>query len=96
VYVASFNALRERVQISSGGGQAARWNPQGNKLYYMAQDGKIMEVPLKIGSRVDAGRPIVVFQVPPRTESEYAVLPDGKFVTLENTSNGGSAVATLN
>jgi len=94
VYVASFNALQERFQISSGGGQMPRWNLQGNKLYYVAPDGKLMEVPLKIGSRVDVGRSNVVFQAPPRTE--YAVLPDGKFVTLENNDNGSSTVAILN
>lgn len=71
-----------------------RWNLQGNKLYYVAPDGKLMEVPLKIGSRVDVGRSNVVFQAPPRTE--YAVLPDGKFVTLENNDNGSSTVAILN
>jgi hypothetical protein len=60
----------------------------------MAQNGKIMEVPLKIGSRVDVPSPTLVFQGPPR--AEYAVLPNGNFVTLEYTDNGSSAVATLN
>jgi hypothetical protein len=59
-------------------GQAPRWNRQGNRIYYMAQNGKIMEVPLKIGSRVDATSPTLVFQAPLR--AEYAVLPDGNFV----------------
>ena len=94
VYVASFTALQNRVQISSGGGQAPRWNRQGNRIYYMAQNGKITEVPLKIGSRVDSTTPTLIFQAPLR--AEYAVLPDGNFVTLENTDNGSSAVATLN
>jgi eukaryotic-like serine/threonine-protein kinase len=94
VYVASFSTPQDRFQISSGGGQAPRWNRQGNRIYYMAQDGKVMEVPLKIGSRVDATSPTLLFQAPPR--AEYAILPDGKFVTLENTYNGSSAVATLN
>src|SRR4029078_11422270 len=48
VYVASFSSPQDKFQISSGGGQAPRWNRQGNRIYYMAQDGKVMEVPLKI------------------------------------------------
>jgi hypothetical protein len=94
VYVAPFSTPQDRFQISSGGGQTPRWNREGNRIYYMAQDGKVMEVPLKIGSRVDASSPTLVFQAP--RGAEYGVLPDGKFVTLENTYNGSSAVATLN
>jgi Tol biopolymer transport system component len=94
VYVASFSPGRERFQISSGGGQRPQWNRQGNGIYYMTQHGKVMEVPLKIGSKIDAGVATFLFQVP--RNSDYAVLPEREFVTLENTNDVSPIIAALN
>jgi Tol biopolymer transport system component len=94
VYVESFTSPQDKFQISSGGGQAARWNRQGNKIYYMDEDGRIMEVPLNISFRIDAGSPKLLFQA--SKNSDYAILSDGKFVTLENTHDPSSVIGALN
>ena len=94
VYVASFGEPEGRLQVSSAGGQTPRWNQQGDRLYYIAEDGKLMEVRLKTGSKVNVATPRSLFQV--RKDSDYAVMPDEKFMIMENTANLNSMVAALN
>jgi Tol biopolymer transport system component len=66
VYVTSFPEPRGKWQISSGGGQQPRWRGDGRELFYLSPDGKMMAVPVTLGSSVEAGAPTALFQAHPR------------------------------
>ena len=74
-------------QVSANGGWAPRWSPDGRELYYLALDGKLMAVPLRIGSIIEPDVPSVLFQTPitlvDPLRDQYAVSADGeRFVFL--------------
>jgi dipeptidyl aminopeptidase/acylaminoacyl peptidase len=55
IYIAPFGRPGVPVQISTNGGQNARWMPDGNHLLYMATDHQVITVPLELGATVQAG-----------------------------------------
>ena len=55
------------VLVSAGGGTAPRWRGDGNELFYLAPDGKMMAVDVKAGQDFSAGTPRPLFQAPPGT-----------------------------
>lgn len=82
IYIAPFPGPGGKWQISSGGGVWPKWRSDGKALYYLANQGKLMEVPVTTrGSAVQAGVPRQLFQV--RSIENYGPTPDGKrFVIL--------------
>jgi Tol biopolymer transport system component len=68
IYVTSFPEPRGKWQVSSGGGQQPRWHGDGRELFYLSSDGKMMAVPVNLGSSVEAGTPTVLFQAHPRQQ----------------------------
>jgi Tol biopolymer transport system component/predicted Ser/Thr protein kinase len=66
--------------ISDHGGSSPRWRGDGKELYYIAQDGKLMAVPLAGGHGFKAGVPKVLFQAPQGANvgTRWAPAPDGK------------------
>jgi eukaryotic-like serine/threonine-protein kinase len=67
--------------ISTAGGSEPRWRGDGNELYYLAPDRKLMAVQLAINGGLVAGLPKALFQAPQITSTfPYAwdVTPDGK------------------
>jgi Tol biopolymer transport system component len=80
VYVQSFPPTGIKYQISTGGGVQPRWRNDGRELFYIAEDGKLMAVPVKTGATFEFGSPSVLFEppVPQSPGSEgYEVSPDG-------------------
>jgi len=74
-------------QISAEGGVEPKWRHDGRELYYISLDGKMMSVPISLGSTVTAGRPVALFQTPltvnrasPTRDRRYDVAPDGRFL----------------
>jgi Tol biopolymer transport system component len=76
VYVAPLPDAVVRTRVSKGGGQMARWNPDGSELVFLAADRRLVSVPvgkdgtLGPGARVSLfalgdGPPLVDFEVPP-------------------------------
>ena len=61
VYVISSGAGGGKWQISSGGGQQPLWRRDGNELFYLSSDDKLMSVPIKLNAdsvQADAARPL--------------------------------------
>jgi Tol biopolymer transport system component len=53
IYVQPF-PQGKREQISTGGGAQVRWRTDGKELFYIALDGRLMAVPIRIDSARDA------------------------------------------
>jgi hypothetical protein len=53
------------VRVSRGGGIAPRWRGDGNELFYLAPDGKMMAVEVTAGQEFRTGTPTPLFQTPP-------------------------------
>ena len=53
------------VRVSRGGGTAPRWRGDGNELFYLAPDGKMMAVEVLAGAEFRIGMPAPLFQTPP-------------------------------
>jgi Tol biopolymer transport system component len=66
IYVTSFPEARGKWQVSTGGGEQPQWRGEGQELFYLSPDRKIMAVPVKTGASFDAGAPATLFQANPR------------------------------
>jgi len=81
VYVQSFPPTGIKRQISTTGGFEPRWRNDGRELFYIAEDGKLMAVPVKTGATFEFGSPSALFEPPvpqgPDTPG-YEVSPDGQ------------------
>ena len=83
--------------MSSGGGTRPRWRPDGKELFYLANDLKLMAVPLAPGrdaQTLDPGAPVPLFQTQVvytnslgMEKPNYAVAPDGQRFLI-NTVTG--------
>jgi serine/threonine protein kinase len=87
VYVQPFPGPGSKTLISTNGGAEARWRRDGKELLYMALDGRLMAVPIRLpatGDTVEAGVPVPLFltHVPRAVEHidgpQYVVSPDGQ------------------
>jgi Tol biopolymer transport system component len=73
------------IRISTDGGDQVRWRPDGKELFYVARDGRLMAVPLRLGSNgetAEAGTPVPLFQTHvsgmPTGQTQYVVSSDGQ------------------
>jgi Tol biopolymer transport system component len=82
VYVTPFPGPGRRIPISTGGGQAPMWAPNGRELYYWNLDTtKLMEVDVVTGSSFHAGPPRSLLDFPYDPSSparNYDITPDGR------------------
>ena len=62
VYVQSFPPTGGKWQISNGGGSAPHWRRDGNELFYIAPDKRVMAVNVKLGTPFEFGTPVPLFQ----------------------------------
>jgi dipeptidyl aminopeptidase/acylaminoacyl peptidase len=90
VYIQSFPALTGKEQVSTAGGSEPRWRRDGKELFYVAADRKLMSVPVKSGTTLQADAPRALFETtlpfaPAR--QNYSVSPDGQRFLL-NTPAG--------
>jgi Tol biopolymer transport system component len=63
VYVQPFPGSGRREQASINGGAQVRWRRDGRELFYIALDGRLMAVPLRIasGQPLELGTPVPLF-----------------------------------
>ena len=62
IYVQSFPEPKRKWQISMGGGMFPQWGAGGQELFYLAPNGKLMSVKLKLGAdSVEPSRPRELF-----------------------------------
>jgi serine/threonine protein kinase len=95
IYVRSFPGPSREWRISSAGGQLPHWSNDGHKIYYVTQDWRLTEVPVKMGAAVQVGTPRFLFNL--LEGSEYEALADGKFLVNEPLGNlFGDQVVVLN
>jgi hypothetical protein len=90
VYVCRFPDGAQKSVISNAEGSEAWWNRRSNELLYLAGDGFITAVSIRIdGDRVIAGRPTPLFQIRTATSptvfgDAYAPVADGnRFLVRE-------------
>jgi eukaryotic-like serine/threonine-protein kinase len=101
IYIRSFPGPGGQQQVSTSGGIQARWRSDGQELYYIAPDGKLMAVPITIdGGAIQPGTPVALFQTRiwgggsnATLGHQYDVAPDGRF--LLNSAVDDVAVAPI-
>ena len=62
VYVETYPRTGERWSISSEGGTDARWRPDGQELFYLTPDYRLMAVPVRTTGGFSAGRAVELFR----------------------------------
>jgi eukaryotic-like serine/threonine-protein kinase len=84
VYVRPFPAASGQSLISVAGGMQPEWRRDGNELFYISADRKLMAVPVTTeGTTFSAGAPRALFEVQmpeqtPPYPTDYAVAMDGQ------------------
>ena len=82
IYLQDFPVPGGKTQISTEGGDRPRWNPNGNELFYVGLDGRLMSVNLGSGpaAEIESPRPLFAIQTPCGRTREfcYDVSPDGE------------------
>ncbi len=94
IYVRSFPESGGVWRISFHGGRSPSWSRDGRKLYYLTLDGRLMEIPIKTGAGVKAGKARFLFSIPGE-ESEYEVLGDGKFLINQQAKPSAGPLTVL-
>jgi eukaryotic-like serine/threonine-protein kinase len=102
IYVQSFTADGRagsgRVRISTNGGGQPRFRPDGQELFYLSGDGRLMAVPITgHGATFEHGEPKVLFKtrtLPPIVEVqfEYDVTRDGQRFLMGTILDGPNAM----
>ena len=100
IFVAGFPNPGAHIQISNHGGAQARWRADGNELYFIGLDKKLMAVAIDTShGKVETGVPHALFQtriIAPRIVLfQYAVSPDGKCFLINSLPPVGAAPVTV-
>jgi hypothetical protein len=102
VSIQSFPRPVEKWQISTGGGAWPRWRRDGRELFYVASDGTLMAVPMRVSAGrppLKAGEPVRLFRTSivgsgaPRDslKQQYVVAADGQRFLVNITTDEVSA-----
>ena len=91
IYVRPFPAVNTgRWMISSNGGQHPVWSRDGKELFFIAADGMMMAVPVKLGPPFEHDRPARLFPAGHyfvNVARNFDVTPDGKgFIMVKSPS----------
>jgi len=80
VYVRGFPASSGKWMISAAGGTEPRWRRDGEELFYVGADHRLMVVPVVTGSQFSQGLPRALFDARLMDDRAwgYDVAPDGK------------------
>jgi hypothetical protein len=90
IYVQRFPGGAGRTRVSTSGGGMARWRGDGREIFYLALDGRLMAVPLRVErgpgatEALEALPPVPLFKtqlgpvLDPDTRQQYMVAPDGE------------------
>jgi hypothetical protein len=97
IVVQPFPGPGDKLQISTGGGGQVRWRPDGKELFYIALDGRLMAVPIRMafnGQSIEPAAPVPLFatrvggawQGPDR--QQYVVSRDGQRFLMNTLAEG--------
>ncbi|MCI0442943.1 hypothetical protein L0244_04000, partial [bacterium] len=82
VYVQTFPSPGNKIQISTGGGETARWRKDGKELFYVSPDKKIMSVTINTDSTFEPAVPQPLFQtliaLGVEARNQYELTSDGQ------------------
>jgi Tol biopolymer transport system component len=104
IYVQRFPKPEGKVRISPAGGSQVRWARSGSELFYMALDGQLMAVPVRVaadGRTMDAGAPIPLFRarvggaLQGSARQQYMVSADGQRFLMNTVPAGASPPVTV-
>ena len=103
IYVQQFPSPLAKTLVSTSGGRQARWGPEGKELFYVAPDGRLMSVSLRLRSdgQVEPASPVPLFMT--RVSSmpsggsiiEYDVSRDGRRFLMNTFVEQAAAPVTL-
>ena len=101
VYLRPFPGPGPKRRISSNGGSEPKWRGDGEELFYLAADGRVMAVGMHAGTGLEIGLPVPLFKLrigPTRNfgyDVNYAVTRDGqRFVMRALAEESESMAAT--
>jgi len=104
IYVQPFPSAAAKTIVSTGGGLQPHWGPDGRELFYVAPDGRLMAVPLRVATdrqAIEPGSPVPLFVTrisSTRTggsRQEYIVSPDGRRFLMNTFVEQAGAPITL-
>jgi len=97
IYVQPFPGPGTRIQVSVNGGAQVRWRADGKELFYIALDGRLVAVPIRIafdGQAIKAGTAQALFStrigeaVQGIYRPQYMVSADGQRFPHEHNNRG--------
>jgi len=101
VYVSSFPEPNRKTLVSTGGGIAPIWAPNGHRIYYWSLDWKkLMAVDVTLSPTLSVGTPRFLFEYPLISISyirPYDISPDGtRFLVIREDETRPVKVTRLN
>jgi Tol biopolymer transport system component len=101
VYVQPFPKGSGKFQISTNGGVAPRWRGDGKELFYLAPDGNLMAVAIRLSPHFEAEVPKALFMAHVFVGGSdgfnvfrYAVAPDGKRFLINTQTRASESNAS--
>ncbi|HEU5181004.1 MAG TPA: protein kinase [Candidatus Polarisedimenticolia bacterium] len=95
VYVRGFHPPGGKWRISSDGGSAPVWRPDGKELFFVSADAKVMSVAVRPGAAFDGAPATPLFGIPGdmfdlSVVTQFDVAPDGRsfLMNLEAPADG--------
>jgi eukaryotic-like serine/threonine-protein kinase len=108
IYVRGFPQLAGPWQVSTEGGTQVRWRRDGKELFYVAPDGRLMAVPVKVAANneLEPGRPVALFMTRlarganaattgGTQRAQYAVAADGRFLMNVSIDEAAGSPITI-
>jgi hypothetical protein len=104
IYVELFPPTGAKWRVSRNGGAQVRWGAGGREVHFIAPDGRLVSVPLRIsadGRAAEAGSPQVLFParlagtVEGSERQQYVVAPDGSQFLVNTVSAEATSPITL-
>jgi Tol biopolymer transport system component len=94
IYLRPVDGGGERIRVSSGGGEMARWRQDGKELFYLSGKGLIMAVALGSGARPDPGAPGALFRLE-GVVRDFDVAEDGQRFLVDTAPLDPAPIAVL-
>jgi eukaryotic-like serine/threonine-protein kinase len=103
IHVQQFPRPTRKVVVSTGGGLQPRWGRDGKELFYIAPDGRLMAVPLRVSSSqvIEPSSPVPLFRsrvgstLNGGSGGEYIVAPDGRFLMNTLTEQVAAPITVI-
>jgi Tol biopolymer transport system component len=109
IYVQTFPEAGGKWQISAAGGLQPRWRRDGQELFYVAPDNRLMAAPIRVApgtKALEAGAPVPLFTTKLATgpnivpagfqaRAQYAVAANGRFLMNISADDGVISPITI-